>query len=316
MHELRWHPLQKEWVIVAAHRQGRPVMPDNYCPFCNGAEEIPEVFDVLALPNKFASLQENAAKVKGGADGLYKKRRAYGRCEVVVYTSEHNATLKTQPIEHIRKVVDLWDKRYRELGAKEGIEYVFEFENKGALIGVTLPHPHGQIYAFPFVPPKIQNELNSAKEYYGEKKKCIFCEILEKEKAGKVRIICENGRFVAFVPFYARLPYEVHVYPKRHVRSISDLSSAERNSLAQILKEVVSRYDALFSFELPYMMMLFQAPTDGKKHEYFHFHIEFRPMHRSKDKIKYLASVESGAGNFINDTSPEEKAKELRAVKI
>ncbi|MDD5502017.1 MAG: galactose-1-phosphate uridylyltransferase [Candidatus Thermoplasmatota archaeon] len=317
MHEMRWHPLQKEWVIIAAHRQGRPMMPKNFCPFCKGAEEIPEVFDVLALPNKFASLQEDAKKIEDTGDELYKKRSAYGACEVIVYTSEHDATLKSQPVEHIRKVIDLWDKRYKELGAKKEIEYVFEFENKGAAIGVTLPHPHGQIYVFPFVPPKIQNELNSAKEYYGEKKKCIFCEILEKErKAAPSRIVCENEQFVAFIPFYARLPYEIHLYPKRHVQSVSQLTGKERDALAAMLKDIISRYDSVFGFELPYMMMLFQEPTDGKKHEYFHFHIEFRPMHRSKDKLKFLASVESGAGNFINDTSPEEKAKELRDAKI
>ncbi|PKK86225.1 MAG: galactose-1-phosphate uridylyltransferase [Thermoplasmata archaeon HGW-Thermoplasmata-1] len=354
MHELRWHPLKREWVIVAAHRQGRPLMPKEFCPFCKGAAEIPGEFDVLSLENKFASLIKDAEEVarcddaSGGestgcgerrdikcggecgdgyggekcgggykGDELYRKSRAVGACEVVIYTPEHGATLKDQPVEHIKRIVDLWDERYRELGAREEVKYVFPFENKGTLIGVTLPHPHGQIYAFPFVPPMVQRELDSAKEYYdAHGEKCIFCEILRKEtdEAKNSRMVCENGHFFAFIPFFARLPYEVQVYSRRHVGSVSELDEDERFALAAMLKEIISRYDSFFGFELPYMMMLYQKPTDGDGHEYYHFHIEFRPLHRSPDKVKYLASVESGAGNFINDTVPEEKAKELRDV--
>jgi UDPglucose--hexose-1-phosphate uridylyltransferase len=314
MEELRWNPIKEEWVIVATHRQTRPLLPKTHCPFCKGAKEIPEGFKVISIPNLFPSLEEAPSKVKDESQ-LSLRCPAKGKCEVVIYTEDHRKGLKEQPIEHLIELVNLWINRYDELGSKPWIKYVFIFENKGRLIGVTLDHPHGQIYAFPFIPNSIQREINSSKRWMEKHKKCLFCSIIAGEEAAGKRIIFENGGFIGFIPFFASLPYQVHLYPKAHLGSISQLAEKGKKDLAESIKAIITKYDKLFGFELPYMMMFFQAPTDEKDYPFYHFRIEFRPLHRSKQHIKYLASVESGTGVFINDTLPEAKAKELKEIR-
>jgi UDPglucose--hexose-1-phosphate uridylyltransferase len=217
------------------------------------------------------------------------------------------------PLGHLTKLVRLWRRRFTELKAMRGIRYVLIFENKGAVIGVTMPHPHGQIYAFPIIPPRLEKELAASRAHQRARQRCLFCDILQKERRDGRRIIAENQAFTAFIPFYARWPYEVHIFPRRHVGALDRFRPAEERALAEILKWVTLKYDNLFQMSFPYMMVLHQAPTRGK-FPYFHFHIEFYPPHRTKDKLKYLASVESGAGTFLNDSLAEEKAAELRAV--
>ena len=192
------------------------------------------------------------------------------------------------------------------------LAYVFEFENKGEVIGVTMPHPHGQIYAFPFIPPKIQTELNAAKEHRARTGRCLFCDVVEEERRDGRRILLENEGFVATVPFFARYPYEVNLFSRRHLLDFTQFEEEEIWDLARILKCVLLKYDNLYGFSFPYMMIIHQQPTDGDDHSSYHFHIEFLPPYRSRTKLKYLAGCESGAGTFINDSSPEEKAQELR----
>ena len=211
------------------------------------------------------------------------------------------------------KLVQLWRKRFSELKAMPGIRYVLIFENKGAVIGVTMPHPHGQIYSFPFVPPRLQREMAAARAHQRAKHRCLFCDILKKERRDGRRIVAENETFTAFIPFYARWPYEVHIFSRRHLGTLEQFRASEERGLAEILKWVTLKYDNLFQFSFPYMMLLHQAPAKGI-FPYFHFHIEFYPPHRSKEKLKYLAGVETGAGTFLNDSLAEEKAAELRGV--
>lgn len=293
--KLRWNPILEEWVIIAPHRSGRPVLPKE-CPFCPGGD-VPDEFEVISIPNRFPSLLPNS-------------RSAKGFCEVVVYSPKHDVPLKELSTSQVVKLIELWAQRYEELGAYDFVKYVFIFENKGELIGVTLSHPHGQIYAFPFIPPIIERELKVARKWW-RKGKCVFCEVIKKERRGRV---FSNNSFVCFVPSFARFPYEVHLYPRRHFPSILELEDGEKRDLAESLKLVISKYDNHFSFELPYMMVLHQAPTDGKRYPYYHFHIEFYPLHRDRDKIKYRAGVETGAGTFINPRDPEEVARELRSA--
>ncbi len=312
MSELRWNPILREWVIVATHRQDRPLMPTKTCPFCIGAEEVPKNYDLLVLPNRFPSLHECPPAPDIEGDDFYRVAPAKGYCEVVLYSSEHNTTLAQQSPRRILNLILLWRERFDFIGSKEDIKYVMIFENKGAEIGVTLPHPHGQIYGYPFIPPKAQQELDSAREHYIDKGGCIFCQVQSEEFRDGRRIVAQNEGFFAFIPFFARWPYEVHIYPKKHMECILELGMADALSLASILKDVLVGYDHLFGFSMPYIMILHQRPTDGKEYPYYHFHFEFYPPRRSKDKIKYLAGCESGAGTYINDTRPEEKAAELR----
>ena len=311
--ELRWDPILREWIIVSGQRKERPVLDKSYCPFCPGSEEVPSTdWKVLTLPNKYPSFSPNPGPPDVKCDDLYRCRRAKGVCEIILYTPQHDTTLADLDIAHIKELVDVWAERYRELGSRDYVNYVFIFENKGREIGVTLDHPHGQIYAFPFIPPKIQRELTSSKSYMRKNRECLFCRIISKERAEETRVVCENEAFICFLPFFARWPYGIHLYPKRHVQSLLDLSEDERFAFASILKEVLKKFDNLFGFSFPYMMVFHQEPTDGKDHYYYHFHVEFYPPYREKDKLKFFASVESGAGTITYDYRPEDKAKELR----
>ena len=313
MTELRWNPTVREWVSTASHRQERPQMPKDWCPFCPGSGRVPDHYDVYIYPNDFPAFSIPAREPAIQGDDFYRVGRSHGKCDVVLYHPDHHTSLPQLPLGHLVKLVRLWRRRFEELKATPGIRYVLIFENKGAVIGVTMPHPHGQIYAFPIIPPRLKLELAAARAHQRRRRRCLFCDILKKERDDGRRIITENATFTAFIPFYARWPYEVHIYPRRHLEALDAFRPAEERGLAEILKWVTQKYDNLFGMSFPYMMLLHQAPTRGQ-FPYFHFHIEFYPPHRSKDKLKYLASVESGAGTFLNDSLAEEKAAELRAV--
>jgi len=283
------------------------------CPLCPGVLEVPEDYEIVAFENRFPSLQRHPPEPAVQGDELYKVRPAKGICEVVVYTPEHQGTLAEKGLQDIYNLIRVWKDRFEELAQHDFIDYVFIFENKGEVIGVTLHHPHGQIYAFSYIPPKIEKELISSRKYAAENGRCLFCDILAKELADGRRIVAENDSFVAFIPFFARYPYEVHIYPREHLGSIAEFNDVIQQDLAIILKIVMVKYDNLFDFSFPYMMVMHQKPTTGETCDYYHFHIEFYPPHRTKEKIKYLAGCESGAGSFINDAAAEEKAAELRA---
>lgn len=310
--ELRWDPILKEWIIVSGVRKKRPVYPEGFCPFCPGSEEVPlSGWKVLSIPNKYPSLMLNPPPPDVKKDSLYRSRKAEGFCEIVVYTPEHKTSLAQLDEAHIGLLIDLWTTRYRDLGCKEGVKYVFIFENKGREVGVTLDHPHGQIYAFPFIPPRIRQELASSREYWKRRGLCLFCRVIEMERDERNRVVAENRDFICFLPFYARWPYGVHIYPKRHVQSLLGLSDGEKKSFAELLKEVLNRFNKLFNNDFPYMMVLHQEPTDGKGYPYYHFHVEFYPPYREKGKLKFFASVETGTGTVTFDYRPEDKAYEL-----
>ena len=320
MSELRWNPLLGEWVATATQRQERTFMPPpDHCPLCptkpgGFPTEVPEqTYDIVVFENRFPSLQPDppAPAVKGTE--LYPVRPARGVCEVVLYSPIHSSTLAREPITQIYKLIQVWTDRFRELGALPFVKCVFIFENKGEAIGVTLHHPHGQIYAYPFVPPRIQKELDESRTHQERTGRCLLCDILAEEKLDGRRIVIENRAFAAYIPFFARWPYEVHITAKRHVQALTDFEEREQRELAVVLKQLLTAYDKLFNLSFPYMMVIHQRPTDGEDYGYYHFHIEFYPPLRTATKLKYLAGSETGAGMFINDTLAEEKAAELRS---
>ena len=322
MSELRWNPMMEEWVITATHRQDRTFLPPaDFCPLCPTKKgkfptEIPSgSYEIAVFENKFPSLQRNAPLPAVKPTKLSPVKPARGICEVVVFTSKHAAALAGQPVDEIYKLVKVWKDRYEDLGRRDFVKYVFIFENKGEANGVTLHHPHGQIYAFPYIPPKIEKELSAAKKHKRKTGRCLFCDILKQEKKDAKRIVCENKEMTAFIPFYARYPYEVHIMSKKHRASLAEFTENDLQGFAEILKTLLLKYDGLFGISFPYIMVMHQAPTDGKKHTSFHWHMEFYPPLRTAKKLKYLAGCEAGAGSFINDTLAEEKAAELRNVK-
>ncbi len=319
MSELRWNPMLEEWVVTATHRQERTFFPPpDYCPLCptkpgGFPTEIPESdFQIVVFENKFPSFRRGAPPPEVASYDILEAQPAEGECEVVVYTPRHEGTLTEQPVELIDRLIWVWTDRTRELGERSEIQYVLVFENKGEEIGVTLTHPHGQIYGFPFIPPIPARELAAHERHMERTGRCLLCDVLAAEQAQRERITVENEHFCAFVPFYARYPYEVHVLPRRHLQWLMDLTREERWSLARLLKTVMEQYDQLYGFPLGYMMVLHQAPTDGKPHASYHFHIEFYPLRRTAEKLKYRASCESGAGTFVTDGLAEDWAARLR----
>lgn len=313
MTELRWNPTVREWVSTASHRQNRPQMPTDWCPFDPGSGRVPDNYDVLIYPNDFPAfcIPPPEPAIKG--DDFYRVERSLGKCDVVLYHSDHHTSLPQLTVDHISLVVKLWRRRFSEHKATPGIRYVLIFENKGAVIGVTMPHPHGQIYAFPFIPPRLKLEVAAARAHWRQHGQCLYCDILKKERRDGRRVVAENAAFTAMIPFYARWPYEVHIFSRRHMGALDEFRPKEERALAEMLKWVTMKYDNLFSFSFPYMMVLHQSPTKGR-YPFYHFHIEFYPPHRSKEKLKYLASVETGSGTFLNDSLAEEKAAEFRAI--
>lgn len=315
MKELRFNPMTGEWVMISSDRQTRPIHSDfQGCPLCPGNIELEEEYDLAVFENRFPALIRHPSVPLHSGSPLLKNKPSQGVCEVVMYTPIHDSSLSQMSLAQIENLVDVWEDRMIELSAYPWIKYIFIFENKGEEVGATLSHPHGQLYAFPFIPLRVKLKLQNMKKYHDREQHCMLCDILEEERKLNQRIVYQNDHFTAFVPYYARFPYEVHVLSNQHVASINRMKELEKRNLASALKEVTTKYDRLFQRSCPYMMALFNSPSDGKNYNYFHFHIEFCPPLRDKNKIKWMASVETTTWQFINPSSPEEVASQLRSV--
>lgn len=320
MSELRWNALLGEWTITATHRQDRTFLPPrDFCPLCptrpgGPPTEIPrEDFEIAVFENRFPSLEPRPPAPAVDGTGLSPVRPALGACEVIVYSPQHDATLAGSSLEAIERLIMVWAHRTLELGARDEIEYVFIFENRGEAIGVTLHHPHGQVYAYSFLPPVAVRETGAFREHREQHDSCLSCDLEVEERRDGRRTVLETPGWRVGVPFAARWPYEVHLTPTRHVGWLHELEAEERSGLALALKGLLTRYDALFGFPLPYIMAIHQRPTGGGHHDE-HLHLEFYPPNRTATKLKYLAGSEAGAGAFINDTLPEETAARLRSA--
>jgi UDPglucose--hexose-1-phosphate uridylyltransferase len=220
-------------------------------------------------------------------------------------------------LPHIELLVAVWAHRYVELGAREDVEYVFPFENRGVEVGVTLHHPHGQIYAYPFVPPIPARELGQQRAHLERHGRGLLEDVVRAELADdKRRVLYDGTGIVAFVPVCARYPYEVWIVPRRPAPSLADLDPGERADFARALKTILLKYDGLWQRPFPYVMVFHQAPTDGRPHPEAHVHVELYPAYRMPNRLKYLAGSEVGAGVFTADTLPDDKAAELRAVEV
>lgn len=318
--ERRWNPVAAEWTTVATHRQDRTFLPAaEHCPLCPTRDpdhptEVPRgSYDFVVFDNRFPSFRQDPPEPETPAGGVYDVEPAHGAAEVVVYSDDHDLKLADMEPERIARLVDVWADRYAELGRRDEVAYVFVFENKGQVIGVTLDHPHGQVYAYPEIPPRPKRELTAALAHFARHGTCVLCDVVAQERVEGVRVVAGNESVVAYVPFAARYPYEVHVVMRRHCASLLEVTRPERLKLAEVLKAVLTAYDRLFGFELPYVMSIHQAPTDdGQWQHVSHLHVELTPPHRTADKLKYLAGSELGGGAFVNDTVPEETAAALR----
>jgi len=327
--EQRWHPLREEWVLYTAHRGGRPWIGDTHkaaderppsydptCALCPRNERLagrrnPDYPGVFCFTNDLPCFGGGEAST---GDAFYQTKRATGTAEVVCYSPDHGKTFVDLRDEECAAVVALWADRYRALGARADVDHVLIFENKGALVGTSNPHPHCQIYAGNMIYGHTAREVASSRRYYAQTGgRFIGQAVLQRELAGP-RVIAQNAHFVACVPWFARYAYEVFILPRRQVASLADLSGEEQVALGLMIREVTTRYDNLWEMPMPYVMAIHQAPTDGGDYAAYPFHLEFHPPLRKPDTLKYLAGPEVGGGSMTNESDPDEKAAELRTV--
>jgi UDPglucose--hexose-1-phosphate uridylyltransferase len=312
--QLRFDQTTGQWVIIAARRQDRTYKPPHdQCPLCPGptglTSEVPAPdYDVVVFENRFPSLSGagSTAVVPAG----FVSRPGVGRCEVICFSSHHSGSFAELPVPHARLVVDAWRHRTGELLALPGVQQVFCFENRGEEIGVTLAHPHGQIYGYSYLTPRTAIMMEQARKHQGAN---LFADLLASEVADGSRIVARTELFTAFVPFAARWPVEVHIYPNRFVHNLLDLSADELDGFAEIYLDVLRRFDRMYSSPLPYISALHQYSDTPELREGY-FHVELVSIRRSGVALKYLAASESAMDAFISDVMPEAVAERLRGL--
>jgi UDPglucose--hexose-1-phosphate uridylyltransferase len=317
---LRWHPLRGEWVAYASYRQERTFLPaaetNPLRPTTDPDHptELPSgAYDVAVFENLFPTLSPSAHDPPVLE---IPTAPAAGHCEVVVFSQDPGASLGRLPLDHVELLIQVWAERTAALGRQPGIQYVLPFENRGVEVGSTLHHPHGQLYAYPFVPPIPACMNRQEREHHEKTGRPLLQDMIESELRVESRLIYAGPHAIAFVPPCARYPYEVWIAPRTATPLLGDLGSEERRDLASALKTALLKLDGLWQRPSPYVMAWYQAPTDGVPHPESHTHAEVYPAHRSRHKLKYLAGTEIAAGMFANDTLPEERARELRAVPV
>lgn len=346
---MRYDAALDEWVSMAAHRMDRTHLPpSDECPLCPSRPgrptEIPaDAYDVVVFENRFPSFAQTAMPSSKQSTAAPESLRtsleaghlrpaalledghlagdlaetvtasAVGRCEVVCFTSDHDTSFAALPRGRVRTVVDAWADRTAEIGRLPGVEHVFPFENRGPEIGVTLHHPHGQIYGYPFVAPLWRRMLDSARRYRERTGGNLFADLLAGEQEAAARIVARSGHWTAFVPVTARWPVEVHLYPNRPVADLPALTDAERDDFAEIYLDMLRRGDRLYDRPLPYIAAWYQAPVRVDR-DLSYLHLRLYSIRRAPDKLKYLAGSESAMGAFVNDLTPEDIAARLREV--
>ncbi|KAJ3183831.1 galactose-1-phosphate uridyl transferase [Geranomyces variabilis] len=343
----RWNPLTESWVLCSPHRAKRPWQGqqekstaddrpeyDPKCYLCptntrvGGDVSNPPYEATYVFPNDFPAVKKvqpafsGTSDVANGsdcdvadiADDLLRAEGVRGQCSVVCFSPKHNIAMAQMSTDAIKHVVDTWAREYTELSKLDYINYVQIFENKGAVMGCSNPHPHGQIWALEDVPEEPSKEIRAMKKYRAAKGRCLLCDYAKLETADRSRLVCENDSFVCVVPFWAVWPYETLIVAKHHVASLPQLSEAQRVDLADILRRITCRYDNVFECSFPYSMGVHGAPSDGKDHsEDSHLHLHmYPPLLRSASVKKFLVGFEM-MGEPQRDLTSEQAAERLRA---
>ena len=303
----RWHPLRSEWVVYAAHRQERTFKPPpEFCPLCPPAGGMPgeipfDAFEIAVVENRFPSFSPLAPEPPALAVDT---ARASGACEVIVYSAQHAGSLSQLPPDRVQLLVEVWADRCRELLARQDVAFVMPFENRGEQVGVTLHHPHGQLYAFPFLPPVLKPMVDAFRSE----------SVLERmlDRTGAAHEVEGDDHATAFVPACARFPFETWIVPRRRAPGPWALDAEETASFAAVLRRALMRLDALFATPMPYILLLYAAPKGEEAR--FHSHVQVLPFLRAGERLKYVAGCEHGAGTFLADMLPEAMAERLRAA--
>jgi UDPglucose--hexose-1-phosphate uridylyltransferase len=321
--ELRLDVLTNEWVAIAAHRQGRTFLPPKeLCPLCPTKgellTEIPDSdYEVVVFDNRFPALKRPGAHWKlpeiTGTDTPVPA--AAGVCEVVCFTPDHGGHFGGLSLHQIRTVMEAWQDRTRELSKLDFIQQIFPFENRGEEIGVTLAHPHGQIYGYSYLPPRTEKMLVVAEKYFAKHHRAVIDDVVSREIKAQIRIVTENEHWIAYVPLAARYPFEIHVTPKIGVPDLAALSDSAADAFPSIAKEVLTRLDGVFGIPMAYIAAWHQAPVRQGR-ESMRLHWQITSVRRAPGKLKYLAGSEAAMGAFIMDMKPEQSAAQLREVTI
>ncbi len=328
----RYNPLTDEWVLVSPHRAKRPWQGqveelqkekkpeyDPTCYLCPGNTRAgdfknPEYKDTFVFTNDFSSLLSDTPNGEIDEDELFIAKSEKGICKVICFSPRHDLTIPEMEVEAIVKVVDLWQEEYKELGDNKDINYVQIFENKGAIMGCSNPHPHGQIWSQSSIPDVPNKEDKNQNKYFLKHQKSLLANYLEREIQKKERIVIENEDFLALCPFWAVWPFETIIISKRHYQNILQMTNNEKRSFANIYKGLTMKYDKLFNISFPYSAGIHQSPTDGNDNRHWHFHMHFYPpLLRSATIKKFMVGYEMLA-NAQRDITPETCAKMLREI--
>jgi UDPglucose--hexose-1-phosphate uridylyltransferase len=327
----RYNPLSREWVLVSPHRTQRPWQGqvekpapeqrptyDPQCYLCPGNARAggvsnPAYTSTFVFTNDFAALLPATPEGSLDRGGLMRADSARGTCRVVCFSPRHDLTMAEMDVAELATVVDVWAEQYEDLGAQPSIGYVQIFENRGAMMGASNPHPHGQIWATSYLPQHVAREQESQQEYYESNGRTLLADYLALELEDGARLVCANDHFVALVPFWAVWPFETLVISRRPAGALPELDAAERAGLADILKRLTTRYDNLFEVSFPYSMGFHQRPTDGQAHLEWHLHAHFYPpLLRSATVRKFMVGFEM-LGEAQRDITAEQAAERLRA---
>lgn len=331
--EKRWHPLREEWVVYSAHRNTRPwqgadkLKPkespefDPNCYLCPGNTRVsgkqnPKYPGVFVFENDHPVVGPLAPEVKFENDSLYQKGKATGVAKVICYDPRHNISLPQMRLEKVVNVFESFQRETIELSQKPEIKSVLIFENKGEAVGVSNPHPHCQLYATDFPLKNVTQQIAVANQYKSEHGRNIFENIIAHERKDGIRVLAENDFAIAFIPFFARYAYEVMIFPKQAHQTLATLSSKELEGMTAAFHTVVRKFDMNYQMDFPYVMAIMQAPIDGGAYPEFRMYLWLQPPYRQPGLVKYLAGPEIGAGNFMADTMPEDKAAELNAIDV
>ncbi len=330
----RYNPLTGEWILVSPHRTKRPWQgqteaahtsksPEHNpnCYLCPGNERAggvsnPDYTDTFVFNNDFSALLPGTpeAKTSSGPNGMIKAETEKGLCRVICFSPKHNLTISRMTPENIKKVIDVWADQYTDLGSRDFINYVQIFENRGAVMGCSNPHPHGQIWAEEAIPDIPAKELQNQSDYFQKHGTSLLIDYLDYEVQKNVRIVIRNDTFTVLVPFWAVWPYETMVLPNRHAASLTDLTDNEKYDLADIMKQLGIRYDNLFKTSFPYSLGIHQLPTDGNKYPGSQMHLHYLPpLLRSAEVKKFMVGYELMA-KPQRDITAEMSAANLREL--
>lgn len=313
--DMRQDLLTGEWIAMASHRQGRVFLPPKeFCPLCPtktdfGTEIADSTFEVVVFENRSPSFSAPSDQLPP------ETIQASGRCEVVVFSDHHEGSFGSLDLAQMRTVLAAWIDRTREISKLPYVEQVFVFENRGEEVGVTLNHPHGQIYSYPFITPRTTKMLAVAEAHFDKTGVPLITSVIEREIKDQIRIVAENEHWISYMPFAARYPYEIHTAPKKFVPDLAALSDEVADAFPAIAKEVLLRLDGVFGIPMAYIAAWHQAPVRTGR-DVLGLHWQITSIRRAPGKLKYLAGSESAMGAFIMDVKPEQSAQQLRDVQL